>query len=758
MMYEIANSLITKIILSIMLLLVASVLITLSIAVPKAQNEIQNLLTKQQHAYASSLAMQLNRDIRKRIELLNNISTQLSKEIIKNKPNQWLTEKQTTFPVFNGGFIIADKSGQEILGKSLPINSRSPKDYSRAYWFRDSKNSSSVVIGKPHRSIPENKAQLVMAIALRDNKNNLLAVLAGIEFIESKGMFENINNALIGQTGTSLLISPKHEIFVASSATSSSNFSKDGMILTSTPKKGTNLLHDKGMNGFRGTEVNVNAFGVEHIATLVSIPITDWFLVVRLPTEEAFQPVDKIKNIMISGAVGHAVIVSILSLIILLYFFKPLKQAAKKINEMAGDKNELQTISIKYQDEVGALITGFNSLVKKLSSNIETLNQERDKANIANKAKTRFFATASHDLRQPLHALGLLFSTLKQNYHNRNQQKDDEIFAMVDKSIASLKEQFNAILEISKIDSGVLKPDIKSFYIDSLCTELESEFRILTAEKKLAFSINYDSNTVVKSDELILKRILKNLISNAIRYTNTGSVNMEVKSSKEGIEFIVDDTGVGILPSDQLIIFDEFYRVEQTSSSKHEISQTGFGLGLSIVARLSGLLKTRIELISEVGKGSLFSFILPKGKSSEVEENMDQGSYLDSRSFNRSKILVIDDEIVVLKAMKLQLESWGCDVKTFTNHFDALDTIKNENYRPELISIDYRLENNLNGMEVIQDILTDLGSNTHVIIISAETSPDRLKEIQETGCNLLHKPVSPALLRLTLQKKLMTGQ
>ncbi len=233
---------------------------------------------------------------------------------------------------------------------------------------------------------------------------------------------------------------------------------------------------------------------------------------------------------------------------------------------------------------------------------------------------------------------------------------------------------------------------------------------------------------------------------------------MEVKSSKEGIEFIVDDTGVGILPSDQLIIFDEFYRVEQTSSSKHEISQTGFGLGLSIVARLSGLLKTRIELISEVGKGSLFSFILPKGKSSEVEENMDQGSYLDSRSFNRSKILVIDDEIVVLKAMKLQLESWGCDVKTFTNHFDALDTIKNENYRPELIIIDYRLENNLNGMEVIQDILTELGSNTHVIIISAETSPDRLKEIQETGCNLLHKPVSPALLRLTLQKKLMTGQ
>ena len=755
---KIANSLILKVILVLICLLLASELIVLSIVVPKTQDEIQKLLTKEQHAHASSLAMQLDQDVRKRIDLLDNISTQFSKEIIKNNPNQWLAEKHTTFPLFNGGFIIVDQSGQEILDQSMPVNNKVQQDYSRTDWFIDSKNTSSVVIGKPHRSIPENKAQLVMAIALRDNKDNLLAVLAGIEFIESKGMFETINNALIGETGTSMLISPKHEIFVASSVTSSSNISKDGMILTATPKKGANLLHDMGMSGFRGTKLNVNAFGVEHVATLASIPVTDWFLVVRLPTKEAFQPIDKIKNIMILSAAGHGIIVSIFGVLILLYFFKPLKQAAKKINEMAGDENELQTISIKHQDEVGTLIAGFNSLVKKLSKNIECLNQERDKANAANKAKSRFFATASHDLRQPLHALGLFVSTLKQNYHKLNQQKDDEIFAMIDKSLLSEKELFNSILEISKIDSGVLKPDIRSFYINSLCTELESEFRILAAGKKLELSINYDDNTIVKSDELILKRMLKNLITNAIRYTETGSVNVEVKSSKEGVEFIVEDTGVGISPSEQLIIFDEFYQVEQANSSNHEMSQAGLGLGLSIVSRLSDLLKTKIELVSDVGKGSLFSFILPKGNSSEVEKNISQKSYLDTRKFNQSKILVIDDEVVILEAMKLQLESWGCDVKIFSNHFHALDAIKNENYRPELIIIDFRLKDNLKGTEVIKEILTELGSNTPVIVISAETSPDRLNEIHETGYYLLHKPVSPALLRLTIQKKLMTRQ
>ncbi|MCU7837046.1 MAG: transporter substrate-binding domain-containing protein [gamma proteobacterium symbiont of Taylorina sp.] len=395
----------------------------------------------------------------------------------------------------------------------------------------------------------------------------------------------------------------------------------------------------------------------------------------------------------------------------------------------------------------------------------EELRKKADKAQLlaeqsqriaeqANLSKSRFFAAASHDLRQPLHALGLFISALKQNYNKRNKEKDDVIFDMIHKSLSSQKELFNSVLDASKLDAGVIQADIKNFALSPFSQELESEFSTLAEDKNLLFAMKIESELIVSSDELLLKRVLRNLLNNAIRYTREGSIQVNIRSLENNIEFSVSDTGSGISAQEQDNVFTEFYQIKQTDKKTANDSQKGLGLGLSIVVKLVGLLGTKIKLVSELGKGSIFSFILPKGLSDSVVERRLNRERLNNWDLTGTKILIIDDDEAILYAMKCQLESWECQANTYTNHFDCLTHIKEQNYQPDLVLMDYRLDNGIKGTEVIPLLLTELQMDVPVIIISADTAADVIEEINQTGFQLLHKPVSPAVLRMSIQKKL----
>jgi len=383
----------------------------------------------------------------------------------------------------------------------------------------------------------------------------------------------------------------------------------------------------------------------------------------------------------------------------------------------------------------------------------EQLRQQADKAQQqaehANLAKSRFFAAASHDLRQPIHALGLLVSALKQNYQKRNQEKDNEIFSMIDKSLSSQKELFSSILDASKIEAGTISVNNKDFLVNPICSELEHEFSVLAKDKGLNFNMDIGSKLVVYSDELIIKRILKNLLSNAVRYTEQGEIKLKVTSYQGRVIFTVIDSGPGIAIDEQDKIFNEFYQI--TSDKK---KSKGLGLGLSIVNKLSQLLETNIELRSDSGKGCAFSFALPLGKEDKLVERRKNRGVLGNWALDNRSIMVIDDEQDILNAMKLQLESWGSMATIFSNHFDSLEYIKNNRYQPDLIIIDYRLGDEVKGTDIIGDILESLSKPTPVIFISAEIASETIQEIKDAGYQLLHKPVRPAVLRMALQRQL----
>ena len=737
MISKLSNTLVFKIIIVTTCLLVASSLIELSISTPKIQLELKNLLAKEQHALASSLAMQLDQDIRKRISLLSNMSMQLSNEIIQNNPNQWLAEKQAIFPIFSGGFIIVDKSGQEILPQSLSTNDRTPKDYSHADWFIDSKKSSSVVIGKPHRAAPEKKAQLVMAIALKDKNDQLLAVLAGIEFLENKGIFGNINNTLIGQTGTSLLISPKEKVFVASSMA--------GMILTTTPKKGTNILHDRALKGFRGTEVTINAFGVKELATIVSIPITQWFLVVRLPTKEAFEFVYKTRSVLILSAVGHAIISIILILIMLLYFLNPLKQAAKTIHKMSVDGKNLKPISIMHHDEVGTLIDGINYLLKKIKKNEELLILKRDRANTANEAKSQFLANMSHELRTPLNAI-LGFSRMMGQDSEASTSQLDRL-AIINRSGEHLLDMINEVLDLAKIEAGQMELESRGFDLQQLLEDMNHIFGMRAENAGLNFDLVIDPGLAryIESDAGKLRQILINLLGNAVKFTRQGGFSvrartlpMEDDSRMVTLQLEVEDSGSGISSEQLERIFEPFFQGgNQPNSAK------GAGLGLAISKSFIDLMGGKTHVESEPDKGTLFRIELPVALTDalgvgEQETHAPTVVGLESKQV-AWRILVVEDNPDNRMLLSGLLAQVGFEVREAKNGEEAIAAFKQ--WHPHFIWMDIRMPV-MDGYEATRRIRSLPGGNdVRIVALTASVLQHVEDEAIGAGCDdVIRKP------------------
>jgi len=215
----------------------------------------------------------------------------------------------------------------------------------------------------------------------------------------------------------------------------------------------------------------------------------------------------------------------------------------------------------------------------------------------------------------------------------------------------------------------------------------------------------------------------------------------------------VSDSGPGISRHEQENIFKEFYQINALNN-KSENKNQGLGLGLSIVSKLAELLNTKISLISEPEQGCIFSIILPEGVQEKFTDRRVNRQVFNSCDLSKINILVIDDDEDILKAMKHQLNSWGCIVNSFTNHFDSLNYITEKEYQPDLIIIDYRLENGIKGTNIILEILSQFKEDIPVVFISADISPKRSEEIKSSGYQLLHKPVRPAVLRLMIQKQL----
>jgi signal transduction histidine kinase len=401
---------------------------------------------------------------------------------------------------------------------------------------------------------------------------------------------------------------------------------------------------------------------------------------------------------------------------------------------------------------IAAIITIFIVIRKilnieqKLLDLSETLKKEKEAEEQANLSKSRFLAAASHDLRQPLHALTFLFDAVKSA---DSEATRNTLFPKVELSLNALGGLFNAILDISKLDADAVETHLEHFHILDVLEAVLEDFSHEAKQKGLKLKAHCSDLIIVHSDQVLLERIVRNLISNAIRYTDSGSVLVSCRRRQNHILFQVWDTGIGIDPGSQGEVFEEFHQVDNPQRDRKK----GLGLGLSIVKRMCDLLAHPIELRSVKGKGTVVSLLIPAGDASQCiaeaipEENKPW-------SIKGLEILLIEDDTEVLEATTILLEKWGCHVTAAVSSADALAKINGDAKNPDLVLSDFRLPDDANGVDAINDINEKLGIQVPAILITGDTQPERISMARNSGYKVLHKPLKPASIRVAIHQLL----
>jgi signal transduction histidine kinase len=391
------------------------------------------------------------------------------------------------------------------------------------------------------------------------------------------------------------------------------------------------------------------------------------------------------------------------------------------------------------------------SLIEELKAEKTAADGAREQAIEASRAKSQFFAAASHDLRQPLHALGLFSSALKGEHPGPAQ---DRVVSNINNAIETLEEMFNKLLDISKLDAGFVEPHVLSFPVQMVLDRVAATFAPAAAEKNLELQFD-ESKALVVSDPTLLERIVGNLVSNAIRYTPRGGrVSVSCQERGDGYCLEVADTGIGIPVDEQQRVFDEFYQIGNPERDRKK----GLGLGLAIVKRLTGLLRHRLSMESAPKRGTIFSLQLPRGSVDEsATAQEDSAVEVPNMTLKGRFIVVIDDERAVREGMQLLLKQWNCEVLAAGSSQEALKALAMNGRRPDLLIVDYRLREGYTGTQAIETLNAFLGETVPAVLITGDTAPDRLQEAKASGYYLIHKPVRPSRLR-TLVTRVLGGK
>ena len=378
----------------------------------------------------------------------------------------------------------------------------------------------------------------------------------------------------------------------------------------------------------------------------------------------------------------------------------------------------------------------------------EELKHESDRAFIA---QNRFIATASHDLRQPLHALGLYVDALE-SFVNADGQ---EIVKSINDNVGALNKLLSSLLDISRLDANVDSAKLSDFNVGELLEFLQNEYLNMAGGKSLEITCRSDGSFVY-SDQVLLGRVIRNLLINSIDNTVQGKISLSARQFGNRVEVVIADTGIGIPIEKQELVFEEFVKIETSSQQ----AQQGLGLGLSIVKRLCILLDIGMRLESEVGAGTVVVLTVPLGSRDSLQINNTKDVAAESERPDHSgttemtaryTILVIDDNIEVCRGMETLLMQSGHQVVSATNPDDALLNLQKASIVPDAMLVDFRLSDEMTGLDAIDIFKSELGKSLPALIITGDTTDDGLKQIVGSGYPYLHKPVESGELLEKLQ-------
>lgn len=401
--------------------------------------------------------------------------------------------------------------------------------------------------------------------------------------------------------------------------------------------------------------------------------------------------------------------------------------------------------------EVGALAAGVNNMAEALQAHRGELEQriraatadlaaKKDMAERAHHARSRFFAAASHDLRQPLHALSLFVAALKARNHQTEAQT---LIENIEASTAAMELLFNSLLDISRLDAGAIEAHPVHFPLRKMLHDLEQQFGAVAAEKHLQLRFR-PCDITLYSDPLLIERILVNLITNAIRYTDDGGVLVACRRRGRMMRLSVIDTGRGIPPDQQENVFHEFVQLHNPARDRSK----GLGLGLAIVSRLGRLLGHRVDMRSRPDHGSMFSIDVPCGDASLIRPAVP--SCAPGQIPADVLVLLVDDESAILRGMAELFDNWEIDLVTAHSAGEAEQWLDSLARVPDVIVSDYRLPDDTDGIEVISRLRQKYGRDIPAILVTGDTAPDTILRITQAGFPLLHKPLRPAKLRALL--------
>ena len=472
-------------------------------------------------------------------------------------------------------------------------------------------------------------------------------------------------------------------------------------------------------------------------------------------------PVEETRVRVLRAALGMAGLSLLLALTLAwrlsLRLSRPLHDITHTVAQLADGSLAVRVPQVS-SGELGLLERGVNRMAEALQESQRDLEQrvrratgeltaQKDAAEAAVLAKSRFLAAASHDLRQPLHALTLLIAALRERTLEGEARR---LVEHIDDSASALEGLLNALLDLSKLDAGVVTAHTECFPAQRTLDNLSRQFAPQAWEKGLRLRI-HDSAYYLRTDPVLLERILNNLVSNALRYTDRGGVLVGLRRTSRGVRFEVWDSGRGIPVAFRERIFEEYFQLENPERHRDK----GLGIGLAIVSRLAHLLGSGVEVKSTPGHGSCFRFQVACCQPPEQRLEMEPIAF--TLPLAGTLVAFIDDDEQILEAMMQVFEQWGVEMAAGSEVEEVRDELRELGRAPDLILSDYRLRGGRTGIEAVRLLRAAFGESIPAALITGDTAPETIQAIAASGLALLHKPLKPAKLRAFLSHLRATG-
>lgn len=426
-------------------------------------------------------------------------------------------------------------------------------------------------------------------------------------------------------------------------------------------------------------------------------------------------------------------------------------ELAARLEELEQAKHRLQQLNDQLEQRVAErtdeLLEANHNLQQQIAQRKrveQQLRDARDAAQAANRSKDKYLAAASHDLLQPLNAARLLIATLRER---PLPAPEHVLVERTHQALEGAEDLLTDLLDISRLDQAAVRPDLASYRLDELLAPLVSEFQSVAGAAGLELRVRFVDEAVL-TDLRLMTRILRNLLSNACRYTHQGGILLAARRRGGRVSVEVWDTGRGIAADCLESIFLEFNQLDVGRAADRK----GVGLGLAIVERIAHILGYRVQVRSRPGRGSVFSIEVPLSDDMPLPVSQLPVQAVAGNPLPGRRLLVIDNELSILQSMAALLEQWGCEVLTATDEASALDVLQGR--APELVLADFHLDHGVVGCEVVRHLREHFQQPIPAVIITADRSDQCRRALRKLNAPLLNKPVKPGKLRAVLSQLL----